>query len=287
MHRSVAFSLPLIAIAIVAAVAWLVLGSPSEERSDAPAAAAPNIAVAVATQLADWAPALHEAGDICQGLASRPGADDPIRFAGVYVKQTEVNGIHIVAVDSVADEAIDIAVDTVAAMLSPQLAADLAAEGAYVVVMSDGQKVLDLPEFACKAGTPEAALYADVCGVADRADYPVVTVSELDLLGRFRGPCGGLNVLYHELGHLVQGWAIGPADYVEIRLLYQEARESGAYEGQYAMRNTHEYFAEATQAYFLSIDRSGRRDREWLRVVDPKMFALLSRLYGEPQTASP
>ncbi|MEI2659871.1 MAG: hypothetical protein V9G11_07975 [Bifidobacterium adolescentis] len=47
-------------------------------------------------------------------------------------------------------------------------------------------------------------------GVAHRAHYPVVTVNELDLLGSRSGPCAGLNILYHELGHLVQGWTLGP-----------------------------------------------------------------------------
>lgn len=286
MGRGVALSLPLFAVLAVAVFARLVLGAPSSQP-DSPSGPTPNVAVAVATQLANWAPELREAGDICQGTVSRPAPDEPIRFAEVYTQEREVKGIHIVAVEDVDGEALDIAVATIDEMLADDLATVLTAEDAYVVVMSAEQHVLDLPEFSCRAGTMEASLYADVCGVADRADYPLVTVSELDLLGRLRGPCGGLNILYHELGHLVQGWAIGPADYVEIRVLFQKARESGDYEGQYAMRNKNEYFAEATQAYFLSTDRAGKRDRDWLRSADPEMFDLLRRLYGEPQPTSP
>jgi hypothetical protein len=108
----------------------------------------------------------------------------------------------------------------------------------------------------------------------------VATVNELDLLGDKRGPCAGLNVLYHEVGHLVQGWAVPPADYFDIRQFYQDALNAGKYRGQYAATNANEYFAEATQAYFLQADEGGRRDRAWLKDYDPAIFELLDQVYN-------
>ena len=124
------------------------------------------------------------------------------------------------------------------------------------------------------SGVPHA------CGIADRADYPVVTVSELDLLGEITGPCAGLNILFHELGHLVQNWSLAPADYFEVRYLYQQALDAGLYAGDYAATNANEYWAEATQAYFLHSDLNGNRDRAWLESYDPALYEIVDRAYS-------
>ena len=277
MARWLPFLLPLAAAACVAVVATAALRdggveSSSDGTSDAAAATETE------TPMAD----LRRPGNVCQGTLTRPAKGEPPRFAAMYTQRRDVLGIPVVGIDLVAEEAFDVAEDTIRDMLEdPALREPLTAEGAYVVIADETQKVLELPEFACLAGTSGASIYDHVCGVADRADYPVVTVSELDLIGDRSGPCRGLNVLYHELGHLVQGWVLGSADYVDVRLLYQEALDTGKYEGEYAARNTHEYFAESTQAYFLSIDRAGRRDRDWLKRYDPGMYQLLASVYGE------
>jgi hypothetical protein len=161
------------------------------------------------------------------------------------------------------------------------LEAPLAEHGAYVVIAESDQGILDLPEFVCLEAEYGEQFFTHVCGIADRADYPVATVNEDDLLGRRRGPCRGINILYHELGHLVQGWSIAPADYFEVRGLYQSTMSAGLYDGDYAAQNYDEYFAEGTQAYFLHTDVGGRRDRAWLEQYDPALFALLQRIYGE------
>lgn len=278
MGRWLPFLLPVAAALCVAAVAAVVLQrEEGTSRQDA-LGGAELAATAVPRLEAD----LLRPGNVCQGTLGRPARGEPPRFSPMYTQRRDVLGIHVVGVGLVTQEAFDVAESTIRDMLEdPALREPLTAEGAYVIIADETQKVLDLPEFACLAGTSGASIYDHVCGVADRADYPVVTVSELDLIGDRNGPCRGLNVLYHELGHLVQGWVLGPADYVDVRLLYQEALDTGKYEGEYAARNTHEYFAELTQAYFLSIDRGGRRDREWLRHYDPGMYRLLASVYGE------
>jgi hypothetical protein len=139
--------------------------------------------------------------------------------------------------------------------------------------------VLDLPEFECLSARPDSQVFANVCGLADQADYPVATVNELDLLGDPEGPCRGLNVLYHELGHLVQNLALSPDHAATLRGLYESAMSSGKYHRQYAGSNVHEYFAEATQNYFLAGELGNLRDREWLRAYDPGLFALIEHLY--------
>lgn len=237
---------------------------------------------ALPAQRADEAtPAAREAATVCSSLLRLPEPGDPRRFHPSYTQVTEVDGVAIVGMDSVSLEAFRVAADTVRRVFAANdLERPLAEAGAYVVIVPAGKTVLDMPEFACLR-QEGAAFLADVCGVADAAGYPVVTVDERDLLGDRRGPCGGLNVLFHELGHLVHSWALGPAEYFESKFLYADAIAAGKYAGEYAATNANEYFAEGTQAFFASVDRRGRRDRAWLREYDPALYALLARVYGE------
>jgi hypothetical protein len=71
------------------------------------------------------------------------------------------------------------------------------------------------------------------------------------------------------------------ADYIDVRQFFQDAKNEGKYRGEYAATNANEYFAEATQAYFLSADPAGKRDRDWLREYDPQIFELLDRTYRD------
>lgn len=226
-------------------------------------------------------PHLKPEASVCQGILHRPNADEPRSFPAIYTKRADAKGITIVADANVDDEALRAAQQTIETMFAHnELAAGLAAEGAYVVIADAHQGVLDLPEFACLAGEVGADFFTHVCGVADRADYPVVTVSELDLTGNSKGPCQGLNVLYHELGHLVQGWTLAPADYFDVKIAYQAALDAGKYRREYANTNPNEYFAEATQAYFLHSDVNGAHDRAWLKTYDPEIYKLLEQIYG-------
>lgn len=270
--------LPLAALAIVAGLAGSVLlfQSSTSERSRA--------AVSTPDQELAAPGAVYKPGaSVCQGVLHRPSLKSERTFPAVYTKRVQVNGLTIVGDARVADGAMEVARKTVERIfLNNDLEARLTEEGAYIIVADAKQGVLDLPEFACLSGQTSID-FNHVCGVADRADYPVATVNELDLLGDRNGPCDGLNILFHEVGHLVQGWTLGPADYFDVKQFYQQSIDNGTYRRgvDYATTNANEYFAESTQAYFLSQDTRGRRNRTWLKANDPDMFALLASVYGD------
>ena len=203
-------------------------------------------------------------------------------FAPSYTQVREALGIAIVAGPGVASEALDAAEATILrTFLNNDLEHALADVQAYVIVAEPDQDVLDLPEFSCLEDSVTAGFFDHVCGVADRASYPVVTINALDLLGDGDGPCGGVNILYHELGHMVQSWSMAPADYFDARLLHYDATSAGLYEGDYASTNFREYWAEGTQAFFLHVGVAGSRDREWLKAYDPALYDLLAIVFGE------
>lgn len=216
---------------------------------------------------------------VCGGFGSRPAPGEPRRLSSEYTQRIEVLGILVVGNERVDPAAFDVARETIEKMFANNdLAGSLAELGAYIVIASADQGVLDIPEFRCLA-QESVRNWDHICGVADHADFPIATVNELDLLGDRRGTCRGLNILFHEIGHLVQNFAISHADYIEIRILFQSAIDSGKYRGEYASTNPREYFAEGTQAYFDANSVDGRRDREWLQGYDPDLFAMLQDIY--------
>jgi hypothetical protein len=269
--------LPVVALLVVAGL-WVSIelgqGSGTIRRID------PS-PVADQRQSAD-APEAKQGGTVCEGTLRRPDPSQPKTFPAIYTKRVETLGITIVADAKVDDQALAEAKKTVERVFkNNDLVKPLVEQGAYIIIADAKQGVLDLPEFGCLQGEVDQNFFNHVCGVADRADYPVATVNELDLLGDRSGPCQGLNILYHEIGHLVQGWSIVPADYYDIKAFYQAAMSSGKYRRQYAATNSNEYFAEATQSYFLYGEPGGAHDRTWLKSYDPDLYALLARVYGD------
>ena len=270
-----AISLPLAALLVVAVAGAAVLSLQGRDNNSPKSTARDE-------PTPSTAPRLAPESNVCQGILHVPEPGTARTFPAEYTQRREAGGFVIVGNADVDPEALDVAAETVERVfLNNDLEEALVAEGVYVIVADAEQGVLDLPEFRCLDSERNQDFFSHVCGVADRADYPVVTVNELDLLGSRRGPCGGLNILFHELGHLVQGWTLPPADYYDVRQYYQDAMGAGKYKEDYASRNSNEYFAEATQAYFLHADLNGRRDREWLADYDPQIFELLDRTYRD------
>lgn len=94
-------------------------------------------------------------------------------------------------------------------------------------------------------------------------------------------------MLMHELSHAYHDRVL-TFEHAEIRAAYGKAKESGIYdnvlrcngrrEKAYAVSNHHEYFAEATEAWF------GQNDffpfvRAELREHDPALFAILEKVW--------
>lgn len=270
--------MPVAALALVGLMAAVLFVARSSTRDrDLASIAVPSEEPAVTAD----DPALRPSGSVCQGTIRRPDPGEPRSYPPLYTRQQTALGIAVVGSAGVDDRAFEEAIATIERFFeNNSLEGRLAEEGAYIVIAEAGTALDELPEFACLDPATRDDVHS-ACGIADRADYPVVAVDELDMAGNRRGPCRGLNILYHELGHLVQGWALPPADYFDVRIFYQAALDAGKYNNAYAARNVNEYFAEATQAYFLHSDPAGEHDRAWLQEYDPDLFELLARVYGD------
>jgi hypothetical protein len=279
--RIFAILLPVLALLWVSAAGALVYYTGDDFRS-APAAAETTPAAPAGTPTrGTLRPRLRPGQTVCQSILHAPEPGQARVFADIYTQVDEASGIAIVAAEGVSAEAFAEARKTIERMFAGnELGGPLIEQQAYVIIVERGKGVLDQPEFACLEERYGAGFFDRVCGIADRADYPVATVNEADLLGERGGPCGGLNILYHELGHLVQNRSLPPPDYFDVKEFYQRALNARKYRDFYANTNPNEYFAEAVQAYFLSTDPRGRYDRDWLENYDPDIFALVERVFG-------
>lgn len=95
-------------------------------------------------------------------------------------------------------------------------------------------------------------------------------------------------VVLHELAHAYHDQVLS-FDQPEVIAVYDAAKEGGLYEkvlshtGQtvqhYGMNNHKEYFAESTEAYF-GVNDFYPFVRAELKTHDPRMFALLEKIWG-------
>jgi hypothetical protein len=279
--RRLAFFLPVIALLWVSLTAALVYFSgDNRDGSEARPRRASEIPAETPTP-ETLRPRLQPGQTVCQSILHAPDPGQPRVFADIYTQVDEASGIAIVATEAVSAEAFEEARKTIERMFrGNDLGEPLIEQQAYVIIIERGKGVLDQPEFACLEERYGEGFFDRICGIADRADYPVATVNEADLLGERRGPCGGLNILYHELAHLVQNRSLPPPDYFDVKEYYARAMSAGKYKDFYANTNPNEYFAEAVQAYFLSTDPRGRYDRDWLEAYDPEIYTLVERVFG-------
>lgn len=100
------------------------------------------------------------------------------------------------------------------------------------------------------------------------------------------------NFALHELAHAYHDRVLG-FDHAEIQAVFQQAQAARLYENverrdaegrrrfqqAYAMTNAKEYFAECSEAFFSRNDFYPF-DRAELQKHDPRMFALLQKLWG-------
>lgn len=97
-------------------------------------------------------------------------------------------------------------------------------------------------------------------------------------------------VVLHELAHAYHDQVLG-FDHPEIKAAWQAAKESGTYDQvldhrgdtviHYGLNNPKEYFAEGTEAWFYRNDFYPFVRAE-LQEHDPALFALLAKVWGEP-----
>ena len=218
-----------------------------------------------------------------------------------YKKYISDKGFPILASAVVRDEALIQCRYIVHTMLSkhPEARTQMIKLHWRVAICGYRQNITDIPECAMmKVWWPDTDWDARGRGYGATEALPVMSIGEENIvkIPDFTERYATESIMVHEFAHNVdyalrKCWAG-----FEKRLLecYNHAKKSGLWQGgvyDYAMTNSEEYFAEASQAWYNTCRMIVRdpdtgknftlKTREQLKEHDPQMYDLLSTVYTE------
>ncbi len=218
-----------------------------------------------------------------------------------YKKYISDEGFPILASAVVRDEALIQCRYIVHTMLSkhPEARTQMIKLHWRVAICGYRQNITDIPECAMmKVWWPDTDWDARGRGYGATEALPVMSIGEENIvkIPDFTERYATESIMVHEFAHnddyaLRKCWAG-----FEKRLLecYNHAKKSGLWQGgvyDYAMTNSEEYFAEASQAWYNTCRMIVRdpdtgknftlKTREQLKEHDPQMYDLLSTVYTE------
>ncbi|GLC50836.1 hypothetical protein PLESTB_000437300 [Pleodorina starrii] len=209
---------------------------------------------------------------------------------GQYCRRGEALGIEIWSYECVDRRAVRIAEHLLRRMLSgspPELLRRLAAGGARLAIIGRSQLTTDMPPHAFLKWS-EGGRDTDTTtrGLGGTREAPTTSCGEENLTMEEDKFYPSENILIHEFGHAVMNIGLTTEERAAIKQLYDKAYCSGLYDkASYIMENEEEYWAEGTQAWFDATLRddvtSGVNTREKLKMRDPGLAAVMTRVYGD------
>jgi len=123
---------------------------------------------------------------------------------------------------------------------------------------------------------------------------PATACSERNLLKQPDDPFGrgtrpdGENVCVHELAHTIMNVGLTETQRTKIRQRFATAQVQALWQGDFALTNADEFFAEMSQAYFCAnpevpsfLHTHGINCANELRAYDLNTFRLINGIYGQ------
>lgn len=218
-----------------------------------------------------------------------------------YKKYISDEGLPILASGVVRDEALIQCRYIVHTMLSkhPEARTQMIKMHWRVAICGYRQNITDIPECAMmKVWWPDTDWDARGRGYGATEALPVMSIGEENIvkIPDFTERYATESIMVHEFAHNVdyalrKSW---PGFEKKLLECYNNAKKAGLWQGgvyDYAMTNSEEYFAEASQAWYNTCRMIVRdpatgknftlKTREQLKAHDPDMYALLSTVYPE------
>lgn len=218
-----------------------------------------------------------------------------------YTKYIGDEGFPILASAAVRDEALIQCKHIVHTMLTkhPEARTQMIKMHWRVAICGYLQNITDIPECAMmKVWWPDTDWDARGRGYGATEALPVMSIGEENIvqIPNYKERYPTESIMVHEFAHNVDYALRKSWEGFEQRLIncYNNAKNSGLWQGgvyDYAMTNSEEYFAEASQAWYNTCRMIVRdpatgqnftlKTREQLKQHDPKMYTLLSTVYTE------
>lgn len=232
--------------------------------------------------------------------AGQPAAAADPTALRTTVRRT-IHGVTVVAPPGAHADAIDRCAEFINQELGRNEYAQrkMAKARATIVIIPARTRMTDLPEFASLRGddTFDGRDWSTVRG-SGGLEAPdgsfAIGVAEENLravAGVVSSYPTGYSIGMHELAHAVESKGLTRAQKSRLENLYRQHRRADpgdardSFTDRYAASNVHEYFAQATNAFFgknEGRDKDGRANhngRAWLSEHDPNMYAFLVELY--------
>lgn len=225
----------------------------------------------------------------CESLLGY-GAYAPLMRRNVLLGPLYATGSREVSTRALREAAMMLAVMLRA---RPDVVERLRQAGAVTAVFASSETVCDLDYFGDLKGLPIcSSAPGGLGGVPGR---PATGCSEKNVLRRKSDPYGrgsrtsGENVCVHELAHTIMNVGLTDQDREAIHSRYVAALAEHLWDGDSALQNADEFFAEMSQAYFCAnpdvpaflhthgVNCSGR-----LAEFDSASFALVDSIYKSP-----
>jgi hypothetical protein len=216
-------------------------------------------------------------------------------FHEFYKKYINTSGIPILSPGETPDRALEKAAEVVAAMTKdiPAAKKALIQYKIKVVIMSESQELLDIPEYVgMQEDFPDTNWNVRARGgMGPNLKRPVTSAREGNLLCYKSDPYLGESILVHEFGHAVMLGLIlsDPKFESRIESAYQNSLKKKLWENTYAAETTAEYWAEGVQDWFdtnlTSIPSNGVHNhihtREQIKKQDPVLSGILQSVFGD------
>lgn len=253
-------------------------------------------------------PAIHAESATHSPTASERayGSPDPDMLAAE--QRRVIAGVTVIAPPGTHSTAIDRCAEFIQQEVGKNVYAQhhLASARATIVIIPARTKMTDVAQFSSLKGqrTFDGRDWSSVrgSGGTKAADGSfAIGVAEENLIavkGVVSTYAANYSIGMHEFAHAVESHGMTREQQARLRDLY--ARHQSADPGDakdtftdtYAASNVHEYFAQATNAFFgRNQGTDSRRQqyhngREWLRVHDPGMYAFLVEMYETKHDAA-
>jgi len=227
------------------------------------------------------------------GHAQKPVKPPPaelqnkLDLCSFYDKYLDANGLPVVASDKVSDEALREAAWIVNHMLKDRedIRGALIKNKVRVAIMAASEKTTDIPEHSDLK--PVKHWDKRARGLGATHARPAVSCGEENLLNLEGDRYHAENILIHEFAHTIHQMGLNSIDEtfrVKLKATYRAAMDCGRWEGTYAAKNRHEYWAETVQSYFNCNDANdGQHNsidtRIKLEQYDPAMFELINEVF--------
>lgn len=231
---------------------------------------------------------------ICFGEPKQYSVTSPPEgYHPFYKKYLSASGYPILSSANVNDYALKEAAYLIDQLLSHRedLRQAMIKNDSRLAIMAYNEFTTDIPEHSHL--TPKVYWDRRARGLGGSKNQPVCSCGEENLLNFKGDPYWSENILIHEFAHNIhlRGMSIIDPTFDErLKKTYQKAMEAGLWEGKYAAKNHHEYFAEGVQSWF---DNNRKPDhdhnhvdtREELKEYDPGLAKMCEEVFGKTKLA--